>query len=191
MVATPCGFESHHRHHVGASFISLAPTFFQKSEHAHAAAPPFQITTANAGLRFGFGCKPESCSIYTVSIFQLVASAISLATSFFISLQSSSYAHSAAPRFQIEPAALGFDLVLGTNLKTLSCILLGYSMWPQSSLCGHVFFIIATNPHCSTPLLSKLIPYCYRYLVDICSPACYNWFTKVDRREGEQWSIPH
>ena len=29
MVATPCGFESHHRHHVGASCISLAPTFFK------------------------------------------------------------------------------------------------------------------------------------------------------------------
>ena len=113
------------------------------------------------------------------------------AASILLQYSSSSYAHSAAPCFQIEPAALGFDLVLGTNLKTLSCILLGYSAWPQSSLCCHVFFIIATNPHCSTPLLSKLIPYCYRYLVDICSPACYNWFTKVDRREGEQWSIPH
>ena len=29
----PCGFESHHRHHVGASCISLAPTFF-KSQSA-------------------------------------------------------------------------------------------------------------------------------------------------------------
>ena len=60
------------RSHVGASFISLAPTFFQKSERAHAAAPPFQITTAYAGLRFGFGCKPENCGIYTVAIFQLI-----------------------------------------------------------------------------------------------------------------------
>ena len=41
---------------------------------------------------------------------QLVASGISLATSFFIALQSSSRAHSAAPRFQTEPASLGFDL---------------------------------------------------------------------------------
>ncbi len=76
LVATPCGFESHHRH-------------------------------------------------------QLVASAISLATSFFISLQSLSYAHSAAPRFQIEPAALGFDLVLGTNLQTVASILLRYSKNPE------------------------------------------------------------
>ena len=41
---------------------------------------------------------------------QLVASDISLATSFFILLQSSSRAHSAAPRFQTEPASLGFGL---------------------------------------------------------------------------------
>ena len=48
---------------------------------------------------------------------QLVASDISLATSFFISLQSSSRAHSAAPRFQITTAALGCDLVLGVELR--------------------------------------------------------------------------
>ena len=29
MVATPCGFDSRHRHHVGASFVSLAPIFFK------------------------------------------------------------------------------------------------------------------------------------------------------------------
>ena len=32
-------------------------------------------------------------------------------------------AHSAAPPFQIEPAALGFDLVLGTDLKVVASIL--------------------------------------------------------------------
>ena len=36
-------------HHVGASFVSLAPTFLQKSERTHAAAHPFQITTAALG----------------------------------------------------------------------------------------------------------------------------------------------
>ena len=41
---------------------------------------------------------------------QLVASDISLATSFFISLQSSSRAHSAAPRFQPRPAYTGFTV---------------------------------------------------------------------------------
>ena len=50
MVATSCGFESRHRHHVGASFVSLAPIFLQKSERTHAAAPPFQPRPAYAGL---------------------------------------------------------------------------------------------------------------------------------------------
>ena len=40
--------------HVGASFISLAPTFFQKSERAHAAAPPFRKRSRSARL---LGCK--------------------------------------------------------------------------------------------------------------------------------------
>ena len=38
---------------VGASFISLAPTFFQKSERAHAAAPPLQIEPAPPGFDLG------------------------------------------------------------------------------------------------------------------------------------------
>ena len=41
---------------------------------------------------------------------QLVASVISLATSFFLSGQNSSCAHSAVPRFQPRPAALGSRL---------------------------------------------------------------------------------
>ena len=63
------GFESLRADHVGANVISFAPTFFQKSERTHSVAPPFQITTACAGLRFGFGCNPEACGIYTVAMF--------------------------------------------------------------------------------------------------------------------------
>ena len=42
MASGPRGreFESHHSDHVGASFVSLAPIFLQKSERAHVAAPP-------------------------------------------------------------------------------------------------------------------------------------------------------
>jgi len=42
--------ESPMLHHVGASFISLAPISFEKSERAHAAAPPFpqKVTLAAA-----------------------------------------------------------------------------------------------------------------------------------------------
>ena len=39
---------------VGASFVSLAPTFLQKSERAHAAAPPLQIEPASLGFDLVF-----------------------------------------------------------------------------------------------------------------------------------------
>ena len=42
--------QSGHRHHVGASYVSLAPIFLQKSERAHAAAPPFQTEPASLGV---------------------------------------------------------------------------------------------------------------------------------------------
>ena len=53
-LATAYRFESGHRHHVGASFVSLATSFLfaKNSSCAHAAAPRFQIEPASAGLRF-------------------------------------------------------------------------------------------------------------------------------------------
>ena len=48
--------------------------------------------------------------IFFINTRQLVASVISLATSFFLSGQNSSRAHSAASRFQPRPAALGSRL---------------------------------------------------------------------------------
>ena len=49
----------------------------------------------------------RACGFDSRLAHQFVASGISLATSFFISLQSSSRAHSAAPRFQTGPAVAG------------------------------------------------------------------------------------
>ena len=52
----PCGlvfgqeFDSPRLHHVGASFISLAPTFLQKSERAHAVALSFPTEPAALGF---------------------------------------------------------------------------------------------------------------------------------------------
>ena len=62
-LATAYRFESGHRHHVGANVISFAPTFLQKSERAHAAAPPFQTEPAVAGLRFGAAASRRFCLI--------------------------------------------------------------------------------------------------------------------------------
>ena len=53
------------------------------------------------------GRRFESATLHHV-----VASCISLATTFHILHEKSSRAHSAAPPFQIKPASLGLDLVL-------------------------------------------------------------------------------
>ena len=64
-----------------------------------------------AGLRFDFGKLFVRKSI-SLALAQVAASVISLAVSFFISLQSLSCARSAASRFQTEPTSLGFGLGL-------------------------------------------------------------------------------
>ena len=52
--------------------------------------------------------RPPEGGIYSVSMLHVVADFISFATTFYF--KKSSLIHSVAPPFQIEPAALGFDL---------------------------------------------------------------------------------
>ena len=54
--------------HVGASFISLAPTFFTKVRARSCRCSSFPNRTRCAGLRFGFGCRPETGGIHSVMI---------------------------------------------------------------------------------------------------------------------------
>ena len=49
-----CRFDSCQVHHVGASFVSLAPIFMQKSERTHAAVSPLRKKSRSAHL---LGCK--------------------------------------------------------------------------------------------------------------------------------------
>ena len=80
-LATAYRFESGHRHHVGASYVSLAPTFLKvRARSRRCSSSP--TATRFAGLAVGV----PPCG-------RLSASVISLAASFFISLQSSSRAH--------------------------------------------------------------------------------------------------
>ena len=58
--------------------------------------------------------------IFFVNTRQLVASVISLATSFYVSHKSSSRAHSAAPRFKIATISLGCDFVFPMAKAILS-----------------------------------------------------------------------
>lgn len=70
------------------SKVRFAPTFlcpWQKTSSARSLAPPFQITTACAGLRFGFGCEPGSCSIFSVSqIYGIIWCAVADASKLYL-----------------------------------------------------------------------------------------------------------
>ena len=56
--------------HVGASFVSLALTFFQKSERTHAAAPPFQIEPATLGFDLVLGANLEPTASIMLQLFK-------------------------------------------------------------------------------------------------------------------------
>ena len=113
-------------HHVGASVISLAPTFLQKSERAHSAAPPFQITTATLGCDLGLGANPEAAASILLRCSTLE--------------QKSQRAHSAAPPFQITTATLGCDLGLDADLKAgIYIFRCSISKIPESPLFSRVF----------------------------------------------------
>ena len=73
----------------------LLRLFYKKSERAHFAAPPFQIASAYAGLRFGFGCNPERRS---QNCLHFPKRKTRLGVSFFLD----SAAHRAAPPFRLK-----------------------------------------------------------------------------------------
>ena len=100
----------------------LLRLFFKKSERTHSAAPPFQAANAPlvCGLmRWGFGL------VHLFHQHSPRRSKLCIACSDLF--YKSERAHAAAPPFQIEPAALGFDLA---KMDTL----LFY--FPQSSYCN-------------------------------------------------------
>ena len=83
-----------------------------------ARSPPKNKICACDGIgrhaRFRFSCS-NACGFESLQAHHVVADFISFATTFYF--KKSSLIHSVAPPFQIEPASLGFDLVLGANLK--------------------------------------------------------------------------
>ena len=77
------GFESPPGHHVGASCISLAPTFFQKVRAHSFRCSSFPTAIRFAGFAVGLGCRSESLYLESVHAFHVGASCISLAPTFF------------------------------------------------------------------------------------------------------------
>jgi len=101
-------------------YIACSDLFY-KSERAHAAAPPFQIEPAALGFDLGFSLSfavsiPCRRRHYIGVIFCIACSDL-----FYKSEQ----AHAAAPPFQIEPAALGFDLGFFFLLPYRFCVAAG------------------------------------------------------------------
>ena len=79
--------------------------------------------------RFRFSCF-TACRFDPCYPHHVVASFVSLATTFYSLHQKPSRAHSAAPPFQIEPTSLGFDLVF--TIGAISVCLFAMRLW----LCG-------------------------------------------------------
>ena len=73
----------------------------------------------------------EGRGIYSVVNEHVGAKSALLRRLFMPMAKKTSSARSLAPPFQIEPAVLGFDLVLGRNLEALASILLRCSKNPE------------------------------------------------------------
>ena len=131
---------------------------FPVGSAAQRAAPPFsfkcsaEMNSACAILRrlwrlriYGALAPPArrpvlsfcGACIFFINTGQLVASVISLAASFFLLGQSSSRAHSAAPRFQTATASLGSQLVCRPAGGFLACIRACIFFSTQDKTKGH------------------------------------------------------
>ena len=84
----------------------------------------------------------EGRGIYSVAMFHVGAKSALLRRLFMPMAKKTSSARSLAPPFQIEPAALGFDLVLGGNLEALASILLRYFIGPECESIRDFLFAI-------------------------------------------------
>ena len=93
--------------------------FFQKSERAHFAAPPFQTEPASLGFCLGLGADLKTGASKLFALSTSEQSPLCSDVLLFLWNKRTSSARSLAPPFQIEPAALGFDLVLGADLKAV------------------------------------------------------------------------
>ena len=89
----------------------LLRLFLQKSERAHAAAPPFQIEPAALGFDLVLGASLEAAGIYTAVIFHVGAKSALLRRLFIPETKKAPSTRSHAPPFQLRPAPLAPQLV--------------------------------------------------------------------------------
>ena len=113
-----------------------------------ARSPPKNKICACDGIgrhaRFRFSCS-NACGFESLQAHHVVADFISFATTFSFSKQASSLTHSVAPPFQIEPAALGFDSVLGADLNASTLKVFAFPTSEPSPLCSDVLLFPGRN----------------------------------------------
>ena len=112
MLARACGFDSRLAHHVGASCISLAPTFF-KSQSALIALLLLSKSNPLRWASIWFWAQSRK-KIDFAALVHVGAKSAPLrfkAVPFGDRLKTA--LRSFAPPFQLEPAALGFELAFG------------------------------------------------------------------------------
>ena len=113
--AIPRGFESHPLRHVGASYVSLAPTFFK----SQSALTPLLLLSKSQPLTLGCDLGPPLRGGFFLSQgnidfnrpFHVGAKSALLRRLFMPVAKKTSSARSLAPPFQLRPAALGSQLV--------------------------------------------------------------------------------
>ena len=116
-MAVVCEFYKLKDSHTAAFQIARCGSGWQKDcfiRELYRITKPFTKVTSLLGS-IARACRFKSCRAH-----QLVASVISLATSFYVSHKSSSRAHSAAPRFKIATISLGCDFVFPMAKAILS-----------------------------------------------------------------------
>ena len=110
--------------HVVADCISFATTFFQKviSRSFRRSSSPNR--TRCAGLRFGFGCKPESSGIYSVAMFHVGAKSALLRRFFMLTHKKASSARPLALPFQTATTYAGsrFGLRCRLEVRLRNCL---------------------------------------------------------------------
>ncbi|SCI50881.1 Uncharacterised protein [uncultured Flavonifractor sp.] len=109
----------------------LLRLFLQKSERAHAAAPPFQIEPAALGFDLVLGASLEAAGIYTAVIFHVGAKSALLRRLFMSGAKKTPSVRSLAPLFQIGTAALDYDLVSQLRCAFIACM----KIWSLVALC--------------------------------------------------------
>ena len=135
VLATGCGFDPRHRHHVVADYVSFATTFLLKSHRlTHAVTPPFRKKSRSAHLLSCKRPRDGSLSLPTFCGFKFTTSyGISFATCW----------HQAEPRRNLRSRFSFFLLPIHPRLWRASISSTLLSSCKRHIACDELFYFIA------------------------------------------------